>query len=188
MSFRQRTSLLILFAALLVSAGCGPGELSRPKAKGLIEKHESFAKAVVPMFHLTPELIQKGLRQGLWTESLYTGATKSAKGLELFSEIEVNAYMPDKFVKLKNPVRREVVEMTGITAAEGDGSPNTAKIVKFTWQWDWNAVPAPVKDFLGTREQHYPATARFRLYDDGWRVEEIAFADRIGRPLPPKFE
>jgi hypothetical protein len=66
--------------------------------------------------------------------------------------------------------RRELNEVTGITAMEAGGKMSLAN---FSWEW----VPTTdVKDF----PDRFPAgvqkgEAGFQLYDDGWRIAEIAF-------------
>ena len=61
--------------------------------------------------------------------------------------------------------RRELLEITGISK-----QGNMAD-VDFTWRWvALNEVGAAI--YPG--EMHYRSTVGFRLYDDGWRVVQIA--------------
>src|SRR5580658_6534165 len=70
--------------------------------------------------------------------------------------------------------QRELVAITGI-AKQGNAAD-----VEFTWRWTpLNEVGAAL--YPGTA--HYRSTARFRDYDDGWRVVQSG-----SRPLQPLDE
>jgi hypothetical protein len=71
-------------------------------------------------------------------------------------------------------VRRELVAVTGIS------KQGNAADVEFTWQWTpLNEVGAA----LYPGSAHYRSAARFREYDDGWRVLQAG-----SRPVQPLDE
>ena len=53
----------------------------------------------------------------------------------------------------------------------GQGPSATIKDVQFIW--DWENVPKEVRPFLGPKQYPVKGEALLKLYDDGWRVEEI---------------
>jgi hypothetical protein len=68
--------------------------------------------------------------------------------------------------------RRELLAVTGISK-----QGNVAD-VDFTWRW------IPVNEFgaaLYSSDPHFVSSAKFRYYDDGWRV--VQSASRSGQPL-----
>jgi hypothetical protein len=77
-------------------------------------------------------------------------------------------------LQIKEPMSRRVIEVTGIADGPGMlGPPGTIKDVQFTWKWNWDAVPKEVKQFLGPEPNPAKGEALLKLYDDGWRVEEL---------------
>ena len=70
--------------------------------------------------------------------------------------------------------RRELLEITGVS------KQGNAADVDFTWKW------VPVNEFgaaLYSTELHYKSTARFRDYDDGWRIVTTPSASRVAQTL-----
>ena len=138
-------------------------------------------------------LLRAGLKLGWWRrESVYFRLTE--KGKAYFGE--------PRAILLREPVRRFVVEVTGITDAPSVLGPS-AKIVQYTWAFDWTHVPLPVMlamsssvdvpfneaakqdgpeiiKFFNQLEKRDPhkAQALFKLYDDGWRVEKADLPDQ----------
>jgi hypothetical protein len=69
-------------------------------------------------------------------------------------------------------IQRRVEEVTGISDAPS-GPPGTAKVVEFTWQWNWDAVSDEVKQIFRQMPPVAKGEAFVKLYDDGWRVEAL---------------
>jgi hypothetical protein len=69
---------------------------------------------------------------------------------------------------LVKPLKRSVTTVDGITDNPLDGS----KLVMFTWQY------RDVPDFVAvhgglSKKDKYQAVAAMRLFDDGWRMEDV---------------
>jgi hypothetical protein len=64
-----------------------------------------------------------------------------------------------------------VVDVTGISNPPEDESGNE-KTVDYTWTYDWSSAPS---EYSGLLKGSPPTTrqSRFRLYDDGWRLEQF---------------
>lgn len=74
---------------------------------------------------------------------------------------------PGMLVPLNAPIRRVVVEVTGITDAS-----QSQRIVEDKWEYDFSSVPADMRELMN-RLAACPRVgkAMLRLYDDGWRFE-----------------
>jgi hypothetical protein len=136
--------------------------LDRDAAKKLIQANAKFSEpvSVVPMNIQPSEL---ALREGILVDPFRNGRWQpSEEGKKYFTSIIPHTYM----VTLANPLHREVVEVTGIT----EGSGGSQKLVNFTWRY--RNLSDTIVRYTGLRRDH-DATAVFRKYDDGWRVDEI---------------
>jgi hypothetical protein len=80
---------------------------------------------------------------------------------------EVTWQTPGLLIPLKSPIKRIVLEVTGI--ANGDNQ--SERIVEHTWQCDFTSFPKEVQDIL-IKLSACPRKdkAMLRLYDDGWRI------------------
>jgi hypothetical protein len=153
-------SLLLGIGLVALFIGCtSDSNLSRSKAKDLLSQHPTFA-APVKVIRITYEAFQTGCNDKLWD---CQWGTILPKGAEF-----VTSWRGAGLVILRQQAKREVVEVTGITDAErGQG-----KVVEFTWKY--TGIPAGFARHVGaggtTPEK---SKARFKLYDDGWRLETL---------------
>jgi hypothetical protein len=108
--------------------------------------------------------LQGGIKQGFWEQDRDARLSLTPKGQTYFEEIGGMLGLVSK------PLPRRVIEVTGV--ADGP-SPATTKEVQFTWKWDFGQIPNEVKSFLGPEPKPSEGAALLKLYDDGWRVEEL---------------
>ncbi len=73
---------------------------------------------------------------------------------------------------MAKPVSPKLLEVTGITDGP-EGQPGTSKVVDFTWKLDLDSYPPEVRDLLPDATPQ-EGQATLKLYDDGWRVVELA--------------
>lgn len=181
---RRRTSVawVITLALLMTWSGCDRSELTRGKAKGLIQKSEQFSPAGLPQ-NLSDEAVRSGIRSGLWSVTLasfgfVSNWSLTPKGSTYFSSVVVWGDRTSLGGSATLKMTRQVVDVTGIADASELGGPSsTIKGVQFTWKWNWDDVPSEVKALL--QEPQTPVSkgeAELRLYDDGWRVEQVETA------------
>jgi hypothetical protein len=99
--------------------------------------------------------------------------TLTPSGVDTFQSLIPNGAAEKRSFSIP-AAHRELVAVTGI-AKQGNAAD-----VEFTWRWTpLNEVGAAL--YPGTA--HYRSTARFRDYDDGWRVVQSG-----SRPLQPLDE
>ncbi len=169
-----------LTMALLVLAGCSSTGLDRGKGKRLIESYESFA-APVDSVDCQKEAVEAAEKEGIFRFKKGHGNMGSIKdpyvpdrwevapeGKKYFSEIGKGLMGWGCRVKLASPARLRVVEVTGIADAPLALGAQM-KEVKYSWVLD---LPEPVRRYTGAKGQG-EGHAVLRLYDDGWRVEEL---------------
>jgi len=118
---------------------------------------------------------------------MFGGADLTAKGRKLFKKttppaLGARAYLVD-------PIRRSIVDITGITDGPAVFGPST-KIVQYTYIVELRDLPKEwyeayaaehgttpgkeLSDDVEALRAHPPSSeALLRLYDDGWRVEEV---------------
>jgi hypothetical protein len=124
--------------------------------------------------------IERGVKAGFFRwESSLSGQVLilTDNGKRLFAELGYKRPEMPVTVTPKQLTRRLFVEVTGITEAPalltgGDTTPNTVKLVEFTWKWDVDRFPNELKSVL-PRSELNSASAVLRLYDDGWRFQSI---------------
>jgi len=171
-----------IIAAIFLAGGCGKQELTRSKAKKLIESSKQFSPAI-PSFKISKEGMEIGIREGMWEQSpggildlTDKGKTFISKfsphykgGIFAFAETPGRLIPENCDVTLSNPCERQVVEITGITDTE-----RNTKLVNYNWGWKWVDIPDMIKQCLGGIEPRpSEGRAEFRLYDDGWRLEGL---------------
>lgn len=169
----------VILPVLFSMVGCSArSELSRGKAAEVIYASDKFTPAEYreegnPLVFLTEDQFRMGVEQGLWQKdpSNPWGATLTPKGKTAFQSISNNL---SSWYLTPKPIPRRVIEVTGLADGAGTlGPPGTTKEAQFTWKWDWDAVPKEAKPFFGAEPKPSKGQAVLKLYDDGWRVEEI---------------
>lgn len=169
----NNSALSTMFVATLtvfaVGVACNSSELTRRKAKELIESSQSF-RSGFPVVSITADEVGCGIREGFWTigapgalgmGNLYL----TPKGSQDFSVLVGDPSGAN--IGLSKRVERKVVDITGITTPTG---ASDRRAVEFTWTWNWDAYPGNVKTCI---QKGKPGTDRafLKLYDDGWRLE-----------------
>jgi hypothetical protein len=148
----MRTYIATVFCVSVLSVGCGSKELTRDKAKRIIESADWFKPQKRWVQLMPPEintLTQRNLAvwqvSGIGTQSfLLTEAGKKyfegllGKTMQFRSLGSVVAVPPS--VMLPQMFTAKVVEITGIAASGNDNE----KMVEFKWQWETAEVPAEV--------------------------------------------
>jgi hypothetical protein len=193
---KWRTTIIgaVTIPVLISMIACGgKSELSRGKATKVIQASDKFTPGNQDA-HLKADTVRVGLEQGFWQKGpenphLFTDRTAAnpdgkvytiiltPKGSTYFSSIGGFIYpgqpLGEAFLQTKTMPRR-VVEVTGIAdGPEIEGPQGTTKDVQFTWKWDLDSVPKEVKALLETGPKASKGEALMKLYDDGWRVEEV---------------
>ena len=185
---------LALAASLLLITGCWPSQLDRGAALKSINASSKFSPDT-DEFWLSRPQAQCGVQAGLWKvapqrltdiiDNAFYGFhyryALTAKGRTLFSEIGPN-YLEPKVatVKLKIPHRLTALRVTGIADYEPSVAAYHGKEARFEWRWDDpNEFSDQLQQCIPSMFSVQGGVAHFRLYDDGWRVEEI-----IRHPIP----
>lgn len=149
---------MLSIAALVIALGVACTKaFTRGKAEHLIEAHEEFAST--DYLPVTDDAFQRARADNLWYRKGFRWEP-TGEGRKYFSSAGMIG------VQLVAPVSREVVEITGVK----NGPDETWKEVQF--QWRYRDVSSEVLKYTGVSDQPMPGHAWFRLYDDGWRLEE----------------
>jgi hypothetical protein len=182
---KRRTSLLVVFSCLLLSA-CSPRDfLTRRLAADLIAGSNTFkvtqqfwlrTGVVSNQLYLSPEYLVLQRRGWITAANVPCGpevapppcwnVALTPLGVGTFHDLIPSSAATSQYFSV--PVaRRQLVDITGITK-EGSYAD-----VDFTWKWlALNEVGAA----LYPRGVQYAASVAFKHYDDGWRVAEGATA------------
>jgi hypothetical protein len=164
-----------------VTPGCSSSELTRAAATRLIDERfgtpDTSQEAVVRLRGPTGN---EGLWMNAWTQETRVEGGRPVQVLELTPRgqrlfQQARFFGIDVEVNLLPVFRRRVAEVTGIADAIlpfAPGSESSIKEVQFTWQLEnvppWLVVQGPTPRKGNTF---------LRLYDDGWRVEDLNFTD-----------
>jgi hypothetical protein len=154
METRSTLTVSIIFLSSFILFSCGHN-LSKDQVSTLIEKNELFI-ALGSNPSTTSQALYDGYMQGFWDQS----GNPSPKGSEYFT----SGPQFDK-VQLKKPVKVKVVEVTNISNASSENSKEAQ------FNWEYSGVEGVARRFLvkgGT------GNASFKLFDDGWRVDNIS--------------
>lgn len=151
-------SIMIIFLV-----ACGNSDLSRSKAQSLIQVNEDFSKPQMTV-KLSSGARNKGESQGFWDDK----GKLTPKGRDTFVSFRWSR------ATVRKTLSREVTYVTGIANAVTPfgGAPGDVKEVQY--QWEYNNLKGPARRFIvrgGT------GVALMRLYDDGWRIEEISIKE-----------
>lgn len=179
LAFRKIANVVVLALALLL--GCSHSrDLSRSVALGVLNSSAKFTPAG-PDFGLTPQQVSCGLKSGLWVPgkakplvAFYLGVAPyilTSKGRAVITEIAPNVAYPSGAQGTLAVRRRTAIEITGISDYQSDSY--RGKQVDFTWRWNADDMPDSLRACFPTALSTHHGTALFRLYDDGWRVEQI---------------
>lgn len=178
---------VIFSLACLLSAGCHSSELSRGKAKDILDKvgsERSYSQITMSMDQLQRlnNIADRKLVSTTLTKHFVVSSRVpwklcvpdksdvrviTGQFLECPSPAnpEVTWQHPGMVVPLRTPIKQIVIEVTGIA----DGSTPSEKTVEYTWRFDFSSMflPKAIEDALT-----FPlrtGKAAFRRYDDGWR-------------------
>jgi hypothetical protein len=157
------TILGILALTSCTSIGSNSKDLTRAKALPLINAAKELAQPTAQV-GVTKECLDIAVRDGFFMAS-YPTEQLSPKASQHFSKYWYFAGT----ATLQTPLKRKAIEVTGITDAPiGTGT----KVVQF--KWEYVDVPDFVNRYTGTTGiPHEEGQALLKLYDDGWRVEEV---------------
>lgn len=176
----MKNKLIIVLAIWLFSSSCSTNsqELSREEAMSLIIQHAEYPKVIdYEIYCGDPEFAKKVLDAGLEAQGLVTVQQTqkiSEMGSPLIQFLEkAQPYLmstpeEDKSINVQKVklADEEVQEVTGIKMMDD----NKSAIAEYTTSYI-NITPfsALVNRDFKEKDKH---TARFSLYDDGWRVEK----------------
>lgn len=165
MKIRPIVAMAVLFL-LGVSACDSARDLTRSRAKSLIASSDPFQKPTRSV-RLSEEEVQTGLTAGYWTRqpgflTLPSYLQLTAKGKGLFAGFEPQLG-GDVVIDTKQPVRRTVSAVTGITGNDAD----------FLWNLDFTALSPEARELFKNHPDE-KGQASFTLYDDGWRLSGLA--------------
>jgi hypothetical protein len=172
---KMRASFAV--ALSLAVAACSSKNLTRDKAKAVIEANKEFAAPLtsVRLRHGCDDTAKALEKDGLVTRTKIErrrdqiGAYLlpewrtdiTSEGAKYFKSFDCGFF---DSVTLVTPLKRRVREVTGIADA-GSGQ----RTVKFIW--DYASMPDQVARAADDSPQD--SSALLRLYDDGWRAESI---------------
>ena len=181
----------VAMVAILGIVGCSSSTtLSRRKAKTLIEASSNYnpvhigltqeeMKAAQDAKYLTQLTVSSGYnmmtRGPLFTRTYIKVAPDGEK---YFScpcknpqQFEAGATWGQCPVSTVATVNPHVIEVTGITDLPGE--MGGGKLAQYSWNYDFDSLPSDIRGFFKSR-QPQAWNARFRLYDDGWRLEGLS--------------
>lgn len=163
----QCLASLLLLALLMPLMGCSSKNLSRGKAEDVIDKRSAENVTI----WLNDKELSDGLQKGLWVKASdnWGRHTEYYKMTPLVNDCLQfqDAYHGTLFSTPK--FKTKIVEVTGISDAGFEYGPaGTAKIVDFTYLWDFAGCPDVVRAVITTPRPH---KSLLKLYDDGWRLE-----------------
>ena len=180
MKMTYTVTTVIVFGLLM---SCHASELTRAEARKIVEK--VGAEQSFPEISLSSEQSQK-LFQIKDADTVLSKIFVKEKTKMCLPDSSDMRLMSGQFVlcskpvnpditwqnpgircSLKTPIKSVIVEVTGITDAQGGPSD---KIVEYTWQFDSSSFPKEVADTL--KRSLRTGKALLRRYDDGWRFVE----------------
>jgi hypothetical protein len=178
MRFVPRQILALTLLAVIVLAGCtstgsNSKDLTRAKALTLLNAVKELGEPTVQVM-VTLDCYNLAQRDGLiLARNEMSGDQLSPKAGQYFSFYQ-GVFTADHTwglgrADLKTPLKRKATEVTGITDAPMESG---TKVVQF--KWEYVDVPDFVNRYTGTIGiPHKEGEALIRLYDDGWRVEQV---------------
>ncbi len=188
----KRIWAVAMFVLLAIAACRSSTTLSRGKAKALIEASRKYNPVCLALTQEEIKAAQNAKYLTLLTVS--TGYNMLTRG-PLFTRTYLRVSpdgekyftcpckTPQQFEAGSTPwgggcpiqtvasVKPHVTEVSGITDV-----PDTmggGKLVEYAWSYDLDGLPSDIRGFFKSR-QPQASNARFRLYDDGWRLQELS--------------
>lgn len=159
--FAAKKCWLPLLTAALLLIGCtstNSNDLTRSKSLSVLNNGTALPPQTdVPV---TQDAFELAKRDGLLGSQFLE---LTPKGQQFFDKYWYYAGS----ATLKAPLKCEALEVTGIT----DGPQAGVKVVNFTWRYT-GTVDA-VNRYTGTTGVNHQGQAVMKLYDDGWRVENV---------------
>ncbi|HEY2291406.1 MAG TPA: hypothetical protein VGM86_11955 [Thermoanaerobaculia bacterium] len=168
----RRVATALFLLALLTS--CSSKDLTRPRVADLIKANAEFAKPVVALPLQEEGKIQDnhdaGQVEGIWNVTRSFGEatryTLTANGRKYFAQ----DFTAIESAPLAQAAKRELIEVTGITSPPQGGE--SLKIATFTWHYA--GLPELVARYTGEEGVTHNGEAAFQLFDDGWRLQDLA--------------
>lgn len=180
-----------MLTLLLLVGACSSKDLSRSKVADLLKENDVFTKEVTAL-PLQEDGRSQGKHdagdvEGIWKMTRnfgdYARYTLTPQGRELFAR-DFGANEP---APLAHPVKRELLEVTGITSPPMAGE--SVKTATFTWHY---AGLAPViARYTGEDSAIHSGEVECQLFDDGWRIQELELHELQGRTAfqwPPDLQ
>jgi hypothetical protein len=185
----KRIGAVVALGLLGITACSSSKELTRNKAKTLIEASKNYQpvrltllepeiKAALASKYLTIFTVSSGYNM-LTRGPLFTRAYVKVmpEGEKYFDcpcktaqQFEAGAQWGRCPITTVATVQPHVIEVTGITDvpdAMGGG-----KLAEYRWNYAYDSLPSEIRKPFESR-QPQAWTAKFRLYDDGWRLEGL---------------
>jgi hypothetical protein len=156
--------LVMLTIVMVVSSAQSENRLTREQALTIINQHNVFTSKYNAV-RLHQDGYSKGVQQGFWR------ASQSNQGMieitqrarSIFTQVTSNS------VSLIQPVGIRAVEVTGVTDSLRGAGMKEAQFI-----WEYQDLPSIAKRFV---LRGGSGVAEFRLYDDGWRIENLSLKD-----------
>lgn len=147
----------------------GKSQLSRERTENLIRNSPQFQELRTKIY-LQSGGLEKGVEQKMWAHygSNYRLTEKTRT---------IVSQVTDFYITLLKPAGEPSVHVTGIADANPFGAGATS-IKEAQFSWAYTDLPSVIKRFAsrgGTGEGY------FRLYDDGWRLEDVSLNYRAAR-------
>ena len=151
---------------------CGSKELTRSKAKHIIESSDLYQVKQQRVLITRNEAIDLvGRKYCSWQGFGVARLILTPAGKQYFTSvsgeamISYNPFTAPLIVVPIKPLRPTVVEITGITGIAID-----SKVVEYKWKWESDSQPDEIKQILPSLVVVHEEKVAFKLYDDGWRV------------------
>jgi len=164
---------VLTVVVMLVLHGCSKRDLSRDDASRMLKQRfppRTEWKLAEPIF-------AKGISEDLWSDQVMPGThgmflSVTPRGQRFIDSVVQTPNDAAPVAVLRQPIA-PTIEVGGITDA---GSSQNEKRVEFNWSF--TGQPQEIEELLrwsiaDTTSPPWPGTATFRLYDDGWRLQEV---------------
>jgi hypothetical protein len=162
----------LLFVCVFLCS-CGTKELTRSKAKHIIESSDLYELKQQRVPITRNEAIDLVARnycawQGIGVAHLILMPAGKQYFTSVSGEamISYNPFTSPLIVVPIKPLRPTVVEITGITGIAID-----SKVVEYKWKWESDGQPEEIKQILPSLVVAHEEKVVFKLYDDGWRAQ-----------------
>ena len=166
-------TLSLVSGLAIILTGCTSKELTRSKAKQLIEASDLY-KPIKRRVNLSNNEISEIIKSGYATFG-GIGIRRAAvtdTGRQYFDNVSGmmggfgGPALTPFSVLLAKAMKPIVTEVTGIT-----GDEVSTKTVDYKWQWDARDQPEEVKRLIPSLAAVHDDSVKLKLYDDGWRPQ-----------------